>query len=71
MQGEQKLSQKLKIEIDLKCLTCTRNNCENCRHAIKESQKIYCTKTREFLREVINCPEFDPEPLEYKLFKRI
>jgi len=38
---------------------------------IKETHKIYCTKLREYFKEPINCPEFDEEPIEYKLFKRI
>ena len=63
--------EKQTFKIEIECLTCTKSNCQNCRHAIRESHKIYCTKLREIIKQPINCPEFDEEPIEYKLFKRI
>ena len=71
MQNKNAITEKLALEISIDCLTCIEKNCQNCRHAIKETHKIYCTKLKEYLKEPINCPEFDEEPIEYKLFKRI
>jgi len=71
MQNKNTLTEKPTFKINIKCLTCTENNCQNCRHAIREPHKIYCTKMREYIKQAVNCPEFEFEPAEYKLFIRI
>jgi len=72
MTNKNAMTEKPIFKIEIECLTCTEKSCKKCRHAIRETNKTYCTKLREYIiRHVINCPEFDEEPIEYKLFKRI
>ncbi len=70
MKNKQKTSETTAFEVKLECIACNKRNCEACRHAIREANKIYCSKMRNFTNLVEDCPYFDLEPLEYKLFVR-
>lgn len=44
-----------------------------CRHALWLSHGVYCALRREKIDgdTCEGCPHFDPEPLEYRLFRRM
>lgn len=44
-------------------------NCFGCKHALPSS-RVYCGKLRQYVDDVVYCPHFEPEPLEYKLYRR-
>jgi len=44
MRSKQKTSETTAFEVKLECITCNKRNCEACRHAIREANKIYCSK---------------------------
>jgi hypothetical protein len=46
------------------------NLCSICKHAISHSSTIYCAKIKRQVENVRNCPDFEPEPPEYRLYKR-
>jgi len=47
-------------------------NCSDCKQAISLSKEIYCGLLREKISGDVckGCSYFDPEPSEYRLFKR-
>jgi len=45
-------------------------DCSNCKQAILLPNGIYCGKTRYNAGNISECSFFDPEPIEYKLFRR-
>jgi len=48
-----------------------RTNCGLCRHAVPKSGRLYCAKLKKSVEKIRNCPDFEPEPLEYRLYKRM
>ena len=46
-------------------------NCNNCKHAIPLSDSHYCTKLKKHIKNTRNCPYFEPEPIEYKVYIRM
>jgi len=46
-------------------------NCTNCKHAIPLSNNYYCTKLKKPINKTRNCPYFEPEPIEYKVYIRM
>jgi hypothetical protein len=48
-----------------------RTKCNLCRHAVSQSCTLYCAKLKKNVENVRDCPDFEPEPLEYKLYKRM
>jgi hypothetical protein len=46
--------------------------CNDCRHALSLSHGVYCALRREKIDKDTcdGCLYFDPEPLEYSLFRR-
>jgi len=46
-------------------------NCNECKQAIALPRGTYCGKLREQVHDIPNCPHFDFEPQEYKLYRRI
>ena len=46
-------------------------NCENCKHAIPLSNNHYCTKLKKYVQSIKNCPYFEPEPIEYRVYIRM
>lgn len=45
-------------------------DCGNCKQAILLPTGVYCGKMRYHLGNTSECSFFDPEPIEYKLFRR-
>jgi hypothetical protein len=62
---------KVNLQRDIERLSI---NCADCRYGLCLSRKIYCSLLQEridngdILPEY--CPYFEPEPSEYKLFRR-
>ena len=46
-------------------------NCNNCKHAIPLSNSHYCTKLKKHMKGFEDCPYFEPEPTEYKIYIRM
>jgi hypothetical protein len=46
-------------------------NCNGCKQAILLSNGIFCGRLREQVSNIPNCPHFNLEPLEYRLYRRI
>ena len=48
-------------------------SCNDCRHALLLSHGVYCALRREKIYgdTCDGCLHFDPEPLEYSLFRRM
>jgi len=59
------------IKRAIKKLETICSNCNNCKQAILLPDSVYCGKLRELVANISNCPHFDLEPLEYRLYKRI
>jgi len=49
---------------------CDDRGCANCKHAVHLSESVYCSKLRSHVDDVSQCPHFEVELLEYKLFRR-
>jgi hypothetical protein len=49
----------------------TCGNCNDCKQAILLPDGVYCGKLREQVSNIPNCPHFDLEPAEYRLYRRI
>lgn len=47
----------------------TAKICFDCKHALSLS-RVYCGKLRRYVDDVMYCPHFEPEPPEYKLYRR-
>lgn len=47
------------------------SNCNGCKQSILLPKGVYCGKLREQVTNVPDCPHFDLEPLEYKIYRRI
>jgi len=47
------------------------SNCNGCKQAIPLPNGVYCGKLREQVSNISNCPHFDLEPPEYRLYRRI
>jgi len=45
--------------------------CDDCKQAILLPNGVYCGKLREQVSNIPNCPHFDLEPLEYRLYRRV
>jgi len=47
--------------------------CNDCRHALWLLHGVYCALRREKMDSSVCdvCPHFDPQPLEYRLFRRM
>lgn len=47
--------------------------CDDCKHALFLSYGVYCGLRREKMDgdTCEGCPHFEPEPLEYRLFRRM
>jgi len=45
----------------------------NCKQAISLVNKVYCSVLKEFVDGSLckGCPSYEPEPLEYRLFRRV
>jgi len=50
--------------------SCNDRGCANCKHAVHLSESVYCSKLRAHVDDVSECPYFEVELLEYKLFRR-
>jgi len=46
------------------------SNCSDCKQAILLPKGVYCGKMRYQSGDMPECSFFDPEPIEYKLFRR-
>ena len=46
------------------------SKCDDCKHAIFSSTKIYCSKLKQPVKKVKACPFFEEEPEIYKLYVR-
>ena len=55
-------------------IECLPENCANCKHGLSLSRRIYCSVLKDKIDDIFPehcpCPFFEPEPLEYKLFRR-
>jgi len=47
------------------------SSCSGCKQAILLTDGVYCGRLREQVSNTSNCPHFDLEPLEYKLYRRV
>ena len=45
-------------------------NCGGCKQAILLSGGVFCGKMRNKVSNIFECSFFDPEPMEYRLFRR-
>lgn len=62
---------KFNLQRDIERLSM---NCADCKYGICLSRKIYCSLLQERVdNDVLSeyCPYFEPEPSEYKLFRRV
>ena len=48
----------------------TCKNCGGCKQAILLSDEVFCGKMRNKVDNIYECTFFDPEPVEYRLFRR-
>lgn len=57
------------FEFGIECLSV---DCANCRYGLCLSRKIYCSVLKENVDVIVPeyCPYFEPELLEFKLFRR-
>jgi hypothetical protein len=46
------------------------SNCNDCKQAILLPNGVYCGKIRDQPSNMSECSFFDPEPIEYRLFRR-
>jgi hypothetical protein len=54
-------------------MECLQENCANCKHGLCLSRRIYCTVLQDKIDDTViaeHCHFFEPEPLEFKLFRR-
>jgi len=49
---------------------CGDRGCANCKYAVHLFESVYCSKLRARVDDVSECPHFEVELLEYKLFRR-
>lgn len=61
------ICRELKLELTKKDLA----NCTHCKHAIASCKNFYCVKLKQHVENATHCRYFEPEPLEYKLYKRM
>jgi len=65
---------KMKEACSQRDIECLPMSCVNCRHGLCLSRTIYCTLLQEKIdsEEILPeyCHYFEPEPIEYKLFRR-
>ena len=50
--------------------TLAINGCINCKQAVCSS-RVYCVKLRKYVDDTLYCPDLEPEPLEYRLYRRM
>jgi hypothetical protein len=66
-----KRKEKDGLQRDIECISMS---CANCKHGLFLSRRIYCSLLQERIdtNDIIPeyCQYFEPEPLEYKLFRR-
>jgi len=46
------------------------DGCTSCKQAVSSS-RVYCCKLRKYVDDIVYCPDFEPEPLEYRLYRRM
>jgi hypothetical protein len=73
--GKCLLNIEIKYTCDFMKQTCQqirrqRKSCHNCRHAIP-ADEIYCGKLRKTVNSPEGCKDFELEPVEYTVYRRM
>lgn len=65
------------LELNREQLDCDQKSCVDCKQANVCESKIFCGWLRKFVQEprddgieIVVCPRFEMEPLEYRVYRR-